>query len=329
MQKLIGYIGTYESPASPGIDCFSLDLETGRLSAPQRRFAVPDSKYLSLFDGVLAAPVRRDGRAGISLLDTASPGDSPLGECLPEQSPACFVTQDERYIYTANYHEGNVLVYDKSDKTPRLARTISIAPGAGCHQVLLTGDYMLVPCLLLDQVNIYNRSHDFTHVGTIPFEPGTGPRHGVFDGAGRRLFLVSELSNELFVYEWTNPASVRLRGRTPILPQNFTSDPAPASAAIRLSADERFLYVSTRFADVITVFALDGLQATSIQQVSSGGVHPRDFILTPDGNYLLTANRTKGGLACFRLDPESGKIGALCSSVPAPEAVSVVLAQDR
>ena len=61
MQKLIGYIGTYESPASPGIDCFSLDLETGRLSAPQRRFAVPDSKYLSLFDGVLAAPVRRGG----------------------------------------------------------------------------------------------------------------------------------------------------------------------------------------------------------------------------------------------------------------------------
>ena len=77
------------------------------------------------------------------------------------------------------------------------------------------------------------------------------------------------------------------------------------------------------------MFALDGLQATSIQQVSSGGVHPRDFILTPDGNYLLAANRTKGSLACFRLDPESGKIGALCSSVPAPEAVSVVLAQDR
>lgn len=188
MQKLIGYIGTYESPASPGIDCFSLDLETGRLSAPQRRFAVPDSKYLSLFDGILAAPVRRDGRAGICLLDIDSPGDSPLGECLPEQSPACFVTQDERYVYTANYHEGNVLVYDKSGKTPRLARTISIAPGAGCHQILFTGDYMLVPCLLLDRVNIYDRSQNFAEAGTIPFEPGTGPRHDVFDRAGRRLF---------------------------------------------------------------------------------------------------------------------------------------------
>ena len=48
-------------------------------------------------------------------------------------------------------------------------------------------------------------------------------------------------------------------GENPILPQNFTSDPAPL-AAIRLSADERFLYVSTRFADVITVFALDGFR---------------------------------------------------------------------
>lgn len=56
MQKLIGYIGTYESPASPGIDCFSLDLETGRLSAPQRRFAVPDSKYLSLLTAFWPRP---------------------------------------------------------------------------------------------------------------------------------------------------------------------------------------------------------------------------------------------------------------------------------
>lgn len=89
MQKLIGYIGTYESPASPGIDCFSLDLETGRLSAPQRRFAVPDSKYLSLFDGVLAAPVRRDGRAGISCSIRLHPAIPPwVNACRNNPRPA-------------------------------------------------------------------------------------------------------------------------------------------------------------------------------------------------------------------------------------------------
>ncbi len=326
MHKLIGYIGTYESPASPGIGCFSLDLDTGGLSAPQLCCRVPDSKYLSLFNGVLAAPVRRGGRAGICLMDTAKPGDPFLGQCFQEQSPACFVVQDARYVYTANYHEGTVLVYDKTADGPRLIRKIEIAPKAGCHQILFNGNYMLVPCLLLDRVNIYDRSRDFAPVGAIGFEPGTGPRHGVFDGSGGRLFVVSELSNELFVYQWTSPAGIRLRGRRSILPEGFFSAEPPASAAIRLSRDERFLYVSTRFADVITVFEVNGFEAVPIQQVSSGGIHPRDFVLTPDGRYLLAANRTEGGLACFRLDPESGKIGALCSSAPAPEAVSVVLA---
>lgn len=325
MHKLIGYIGTYESPASPGINSFSLDLETGGLSAPQLCYRVPDSKYLSLFNGILAAPVRRDGRAGISLMDTASPDNPFMGESFHEQSPACFVTQDAQYVYTANYHEGTVLVYDKTDGRPQLVRKVAVAPKAGCHQILFNGDYMLVPCLLLDRVNLYDRSRDFAPVGAIEFEPGTGPRHGVFDRGGRRLFLVSELSNELFLYEWAGPSSIRLRQKQAILPEDFVSDAAPASAAIRLSADERFLYVSTRFADVITVFAVNGFEAKPIQQMGSGGIHPRDFALTPDGKYLLAANRNEGGLACFRLDPESGKIGRLCSSAPAPEAVSIVL----
>jgi 6-phosphogluconolactonase len=51
------------------------------------------------------------------------------------------------------------------------------------------------------------------------------------------------------------------------------------------------------------------------------------MVLTPDGRYLLVANRTQGGLVSFQLNPETGELLDICSRVPAPEAVSIVLSQ--
>ena len=96
------------------------------------------------------------------------------------------------------------------------------------------------------------------------------------------------------------------------------------TAAIRLSPDERFLYVSVRGANLIVVLACasDGLRV--IQRVSCGGDHPRDIALSPDGHFVLSANRYSGDLTCFPRDPASGRIGAQCSKVSVPEGVSIV-----
>lgn len=343
MNKLTGYLGTYASPESLGIYRFTLDLEQGSLSQPELYYNAPDCKYLSLHGHLLASSLKRDGRAGICLIDTGSPGASLKGEDFQESGAACYVTQDTTHVYTGNYHEGSVLVYEKSPEGPKLVKRIDIGPKAGCHQILFHGPYMLVPCLLLDAVKVYDCRDGFSPAGELKFPKGTGPRHGIFDKAHRRLFLVSELGNQVFVYEadhaYALETSLPSHGGTgesgvpflhlhhvyPILPEGAVYHEAPASAAVRLSPDERFLYVSTRFADVITVFSIDGQKLRQVQQASCGGVHPRDMILSPEGNYLLCANRTQGGLVCFRIDRESGRILHICSRVPAPEAVSIVL----
>ena len=121
--------------------------------------------------------------------------------------------------------------------------------------------------------------------------------------------------------------SMKLLQICPILPLDAVYEEPPASAAIRLSPDQRFLYVSTRFAEVITVFKISHGRLEQIQQTGCGGIHPRDMVLTPDGRYLLVANRTQGGLVSFQLNPETGELLDICSRVPAPEAVSIVLSQ--
>lgn len=329
MNTLTGYIGTYASPESLGIYRFTMDLDNGNLSKPELYYGALDCKYLSLHGTLLAAPRKRDGQAGICLLDTAGGGASLAGEAFYETAPACYVTQDDACIYTANYHEGCILVYRKSPDSLTLAKRIDIAPKAGCHQILFHNHYMLVPCLLLDTVKIYDCSRDFAPAGELRFEEGTGPRHGIFDNDHKRLFLVSELSNQLFVYslaaDTPSGPAITLEHVYPLLPGDAKYKEPPASAAIRLSPDGRFLYVSTRFADIISVFYIDGCQLKLVQQTGSGGVHPRDFTLTPDGQYLLAVNRTEGGLVSFRINPETGCLDGPCSQVPAAEAVAVIL----
>ena len=88
-------------------------------------------------------------------------------------------------------------VYEKTGNVPEKYQLIR--EKAGCHQVLLWQDLILVPCLLLDRIMIYGQ--DLEKKGEIVFERGTGPRHGVFTEDGRWLYLASELSNEFFVIE--------------------------------------------------------------------------------------------------------------------------------
>ncbi len=327
INMVTGYLGTYSSPLSEGIYRFTLNKDTGILSGSELFYRLPDCKYLSLYNNLLAAPVKSGDEAGMSLLDIGGGEPSLAGKIYEEETTACFVTQDGDFIYSANYHQGIVLIYKKTDGGLILYKRIDIAPGAGCHQILFHEHYMLVPCLLKDVIRIFDRSRDYCPAGSIFFQSGTGPRHGIFTKDHRYLFVVSELSNELYVYRVESGIRMTMLSVTPLLTQEQTKQSlqSPASAAIRFSPDERHLYVSTRFTEIISVFQVQEGQVQLIQQTGSGGIHPRDFVLTENGAYLLAANRTEGGLVCFPVDPDSGMIGPECSRIPAPEAVSIVL----
>ena len=114
--SLTGFLGTYASPESLGIYRFTIDLRNGAMSYPELYYEAPDCKYLSLRDSMLASPLKREGRSGICLLDTAHNKEEalaqPAEECFGESSPACYAAQDDRYLYTANYHEGTILIYE-------------------------------------------------------------------------------------------------------------------------------------------------------------------------------------------------------------------------
>lgn len=157
---------------------------------------------------------------------------------------------------------------------------------------------------------------DLNRIGSIRFNTGTGPRHGVISKDGEYLYLVSELSNELFVIhtgDWKIEASI------PVLPNDEMH--VRDTAAIRLSEDERYIYVSTRTKNVISVIELKDHKPELIQCVSTLGRHPRDFMIVD--KWLLVANRNSNEIISFEID-EDGTLGKPVSRIAVPEAVSLI-----
>lgn len=411
---LTGYAGTYASEDNKSLWRFAVDTETGALSKPEPVLAAADSKYLflqsqNLFAGeadhhaknltaavektvpeLLAVPRKVNGKAGLAVVNVDADPLQIVGEYAEEQDCSAYVTGDGEFWYTANYHDGEIRIYKNfpGNKNLKLIHKIATGHESGCHQIILAGQFLLAVCLLRDQILIYDRSKNWQQVGVVNFPKGTGPRHGIFDSAGENLFLVSELSNELFIFAAGKKLVTRKnltlkkfedeQNLTPIeFPetQNFTATkfseakndflnlistqplvaqnnlPA-AAAAIRLSPDEKFLYVSVRERNVMCVFKLahgkkvtitiNGhnatattnkktlsaatVTATKIQEVSCGGNHPRDLVLTPDGKFVLAVNRYPGSIASFKRDTSSGEIGVQCGSIDIPQAASVAWA---
>ena len=108
-----GFIGTYASENSRGVYRFTLDTDSGALGQPELFYEAGDAKWVSLYKNIMAVPVAKDKAAGTCLLDISEGKAKVLGEVLGETHTPCYILQDETYVYTANYHEGLVMIYEK------------------------------------------------------------------------------------------------------------------------------------------------------------------------------------------------------------------------
>lgn len=303
------YAGTYTGTGSEGIYRFTLN--EGKAGEPELLCKIKNPKYITFHQDMIVAVCDYEHGAGAALI-------SKEGEILDtitfEERTSCYVGSDGQYIYTANFHEGTFTVLKEENKHLSLKETVHIQDGGGCHQVLVYKDRLLVPCLFLDRIMMYERE-TLKPLGSIRFNTGTGPRHGIFSKDEKYLYLVSELSNELFVI---STETWEILSEQPVLTSGERH--VRGGAAIRMSEDGRYLYASTRGKDVLSVFTVDGENVTLIDNVSCGGKHPRDFNI--DENYLLCANRFSNEISVFPL--QDGKIEKEILRIPVTEAVSLI-----
>lgn len=308
MEKTV-YAGTYTGRKSEGI--YSFSFYDGKLSDPQLFAGVKNPKYISVDHGIITAVADFSHGSGVAVFNGKG---EIIDQIAFEERTSCHVAVDGNDIYTANYHTGTVTHLVNEDGKLRLIRSEQIQDGAGCHQVILWKDCVLVPCLFLDRVVIFDR--DLNYKGSLKFGNGSGPRHGVITKDGEYLYLVTELSNQLYVI---HTGDWKVESVTCLLPNDEKQ--VRDTAAIHMSKDEKYVYVSTRTKNVISVLEMKDHQPTLIQCVSCLGNHPRDFMLVDQ--YLLCANRNSDEIVSFPIH-EDGTLGKPASKISVPEAVCLV-----
>ena len=122
-----------------------------------------------------------------------------------------------------------------------------------------------------------------------------------FSKDGRVAYALGELSGTVSVFD-IEPQGLRLK-------QTIASDSVGGGgcADIHLSPDGRYLYASNRLKeDGISTFRVGDDGTLCKVGYTLTGVHPRNFILSPEGDYLLVAARDSNSVEVYARDSETG-----------------------
>ncbi|MGR5130958.1 lactonase family protein [Vibrio alfacsensis] len=312
------YVGTYtDAPSqSLGITRVGLNTQTGEITRLDDGLVLRNPSYLTLTQHGLYTFSEVDRKQGAAL--TFSNAEKEYIVPINGDYP-CHVDCFNQLLAVANYGSGNVVVYSLDEQGKPLAPIADLfIQGNGpneerqtsphAHQVtfLKYSSQLAVVDLGSDHVHLYDydiNQQVFSLSQSIVMPAGSGPRHLVFNRHETVAYVACELS-ETLVKLVKGEGQWRLVNQTALLMDEVSQE---AAAAIRLSCDEKFLYVSCRAKNTISIFDVSDEVPKRVALCESGGAFPRDFILSRDGLWMLVANQHSNTLVSFRRDPESGK----------------------
>lgn len=324
-------VGSYGPADQEGIKVYKFNQETGKGQYVSGLKGISNPSYQTISkDGKRVYSVGEDdgGTACANALTfDATTGTLTLVNSQPTQGAApCHIalSPEEDYIVTANYNGSNITLFPL-DAEGRLKPGKNIGfDGHGAdkerqaqphlHFVYFTPDnkYLLANDLGTDRIHRFPLNDrqkgsdtplvDESRASNILLAPGSGPRHTEFSADGRFAYLITELSGEVMAFTYN--------GDSLTLMQTIQADTLDArgSADIHLSPDGRHLYASNRLkGDGLAIFQINGEDGTLTKVgYQPTGIHPRNFVLTPNGKYVLVACRDTNEIQVFARDASTG-----------------------
>ncbi len=312
---ITGYVGSYSQGGGDGIYRFELDDKSGELKGASAFSPIKNSKYIIAGDnGDIYSVYGTHNNHGVAVC-TAS-GKITDAVAFDSNTP-CHITAVAGNIYTANYNSGAIAKLSFIKGRLTLINKIDLGENSGCHQVIVADNMLIVPALLYDK--LYLLDFDLNMLGRIAMPTKSGPRHGVVSQDNKSLYMVSELSCELWRFD-IKGYSLKKTACISLLPDGTKG--VVGTAAIRMSSDEKKLFISTRNLNIITVVDISCEELKIVQHYNLPGDHPRDILNVAQDRFLLVANRYSDELLSLHMD--DGIIKELCSTVKIPQGVSIL-----
>jgi 6-phosphogluconolactonase len=348
---------TPKDGASRGIYAVQLDPATGALSEPVLAAEAANPGFLVLHPNgrVLYAlgEITADGKSGGAVsayaLDPASGRLTLLNQQPSGGSSLTHLAVDAtgRALVAVSYGGGYVVSFPLEADGRVEARTGSfpltgpLGPNklrqekSHAHSVTISPDnrFAFVADLGLDRVFSYRLDAAKALLtpndpAFITITPGAGPRHSKFSRDGRFFYVLNEIDGSITAcaYDAARGAGTTIQ-HISTLPADFKVTDPDRAAEIRIHPNGKFVYASNRGHDSIAVFSVNADGTLKLVGFTpSGGAHPRNFALSPDGAWLVCANRDSNNLVVFKVDPATGKLTATGRPITVPQAICVLFA---
>ena len=156
-------------------------------------------------------------------------------------------------------------------------------------------------------------------VATFKAKEGSGVRHIVFSSDEKQAFVMTELTSEVIAFDYDGEGNLTNPTYYPTLPEDFSLE--NKGSAIKISNDNRFIYVSNRGQDAVVVFENTESGLKQLQTISTEGQGPRDFDLSKDNNLAIATNENSGTITVYTINKKTGELTVVASEVVVPEAV--------
>ncbi len=314
-----------------GIYCFNFDPLSGSLqlmhSLPATNpsyLCIPSAGYLYTHTEVVESDKPRsqaykidDNDFSLQLINEQEiPGGLPCYIRFSEKNNcilvACYETGNTVIFPVAE--DGKLLPYAKLIQHEGSSVNLLRQERAHAHMVAVDDKFnnILVVDLGMDKIIVYDIAKDngnfvinMKQAVTVP--PGSGPRHIAIHPATMLAYVINELTATATVMRYAG-GHLELMDTCQTLPKEFKAEPSGAS--IRVSENGKFIYISERGENSITILRFDKEKQTMVivGREKTMGKTPRDINLDPTGNWLLAANQDSDSIAVFKIDKTTGMI---------------------
>lgn len=269
--------------------------ETGNIAILNSKEMSGYPSYINIYNNEIAVALKKkynDEKGGICILNRKL----EVIKTFYCEDSYTHVYQDDKYIVAASYHEGHILIIDKTSGM----KSKVYFENSKIHQVgnIKNGEYFAVD-LQNQQIIIYKINHNckFKKIDQITILNGNQPRHLV--AINEYIYILCENTSNILVYRKT-------KGKYNFIQEIKATNNVKKSLGAAIRNYKNLLFVSNRGDNTISIFKiLENGTIEKKQTFKTLGKTPRDFNLFFHSKILLVGNEDTDEIICFKINKKN------------------------
>ena len=219
------------------------------------------------------------------------------------------IDQSGNYVFVANYMGGVVMMY-KVNPDGSLSKQQRVdlenPEESHAHSVAISAnnDKAYIADLGNDKIWIFDFDEskgtlDPSEQAFVSLPDKAGPRHFILSKNGKFAYSINELNSSVSVFKVGANGGLEVLQHISSLPEGFSG--INWAADIHLHPSGKFLYASNRGHNSIVSYRVEPSSGKLALEghTPTLGKTPRNFAISPKGDYLYVANQDSGNISSF------------------------------